>query len=117
MLRIVLVMSLALGGCNLGPLGGPDTAGWEKNWLETTCEDWLTRMTPDEQRAFGRFSLNESRRNTLASAPDAPEGLVTSFTGTIGITCVDPMFQPSDRIVAVAAVVYSFEDAYKPDYR
>ncbi len=118
MIRMLIVAVLVAGCALTAPITGPDTAGWEKNWNDTTCEDWLTRMTEAEQQAFARFSLNEARRTTLQSAPDASEGHVTSFRKFITATCEDESFAgPDYSIVEAATVVYVLEDAFKPEYR
>ncbi len=72
-----LLAVLLLVGCGTGVGGlaeeitGPDTAGWEKNWNDTTCGEYLDKMTAAERMAFARWTLRTLRQTTLESAPEA----------------------------------------------
>lgn len=102
-------------GTSNPPIDLFDTGTWELSLNSTDCGDLTSKMTIAEQVAVSRSLLAVLRSNTLAGAPAPSLSLVTTFKDAMSKLCRE---QGRDYpIIAAAAVVYTADKSYEPDYR
>lgn len=116
-LALIWYVAFRSGGPVSPLVGGIDNGGWEKNWNQTTCSDFQTKMTDNERRAFATWALNFERRQTLASAPDADSAMVSRFQSAVSTTCSGSYTGPTYPIVGAGVLAYLGDSSYEPTYR
>lgn len=103
-----ILMLLSASAC-----GGGDTSRyeqtWEKPYEETTCVDWMTEMTEEQQFAMSADLLTALRLDEDPDAEFASDELFAEMLGGIQGLCDADLGYPDGekRIAAMALLVYS----------
>lgn len=100
---LALVALLAVIGC-----GGGEA--WTKNAGDTTCADWIDKMTPEQRTGLGGALLTVLwNQDGAASTPG--DAVIARFANAIGGTCTS--FR-DEKISSVGSGLYLLADDVRP---
>ena len=99
---VVLLGTSILAGC-----GGD---AWPKTAGDTSCSEWLDKMTTGQRMGLGQAML-VALWNKDGAAQEPPEGKVTLFANAIGGACTA---WRTEKVSSVGAGLYTLSSDIKP---
>lgn len=112
--------SLLLAACS----GGGDNADaqsagarskyeqtWSKAYKDTTCDEWLTQMSSQQQFAAAADMLTGARNKGDGGSGLPPDALISDFQAGVTNVCVIPTMTLTD---AAVGLYLTDRDRYKP---
>lgn len=104
-----MALVLALSAC----AGSSTTSGgdkykqtWAKSYAATTCAEWRSTMTSQQQWAAAADMLTAARNKDGEKSRMPPDDLITKFQGGVGNAC---SATSTSNIAEIGAVLYLTE--------
>lgn len=117
-MRIAIVVAgvLLLSGCaphtasNSADDSDKYTQTWATSYSETTCSDWVNKMTEHQKFVAAADILTSARDKIDGGTGVAPDDLIRRFESDITTGCVEPTVTLTDA----SYVIYNSDSSYKP---